>query len=205
MRIILNSYGGSCNAATRMYDDIRAYPGRVHLIISGTAASAATVLAMAADRLEMTPGSLYMIHDPLMGAYGNEADLTSAIELLRACKESIINIYRVRSFRSREELSELMNATTWMDANQAQENGLIDGIVAEPFGGIDNAAFTHTVDKAEAEKQVNAWLQRHSPTTKLAAAADVEHASETVVDDATIVETSAETPTEGKPADASLQ
>ena len=64
VRIILNSYGGSCNAAVRMHDDIRAYPGRVHLVISGTAASAATVLSAAADTLEMTPGSLYMIHDP---------------------------------------------------------------------------------------------------------------------------------------------
>ena len=64
LRIFLNSYGGSCNAAVRMFDDLRAYPDSVHIIVSGTAASAATVLAMAADRLEMTPGSLWMIHDP---------------------------------------------------------------------------------------------------------------------------------------------
>ena len=75
LRIILNSYGGSCNAAVRMFDDIRAYPGAVHIIVSGTAASAATVLAMAADRLEMTQGSLWMIHDPLVNAWGNEHDL----------------------------------------------------------------------------------------------------------------------------------
>ena len=61
LRIILNSYGGSCNAAVRMFDDLRAYPGNVHIIVSGTAASAATVLATAADRLEMTPGSLWMM------------------------------------------------------------------------------------------------------------------------------------------------
>ena len=70
VRIILNSYGGSRNAAVRMHDDIRAYPGRVHLVISGTAASAATVLSAAADTLEMTPGSLYMIHDPSTVAWG---------------------------------------------------------------------------------------------------------------------------------------
>ena len=70
VRIILNSYGGSCNAAVRMHDDIRAYPGKVYLVISGTAASAATVLSAAADTLEMTPGSLYMIHDPSTVAWG---------------------------------------------------------------------------------------------------------------------------------------
>ena len=79
LRIILNSYGGSCNAAVRMFDDLRAYPGNVHIIVSGTAASAATVLATAADRLEMTPGSLWMIHDPSVMAWGNERDLEEAI------------------------------------------------------------------------------------------------------------------------------
>ena len=64
VHIRLNSYGGSCNAATRIFDDIRAYPSSVKITVSGTAASAATVLCMAADRLEMTPGSLFMIHDP---------------------------------------------------------------------------------------------------------------------------------------------
>ena len=82
LRIILNSYGGSCNAAVRMFDDLRAYPGNVHIIVSGTAASAATVLATAADRLEMTPGSLWMIHDPSVAAWGNERDLEEAVRLL---------------------------------------------------------------------------------------------------------------------------
>ncbi|MEG0513934.1 MAG: ATP-dependent Clp protease proteolytic subunit, partial [Clostridia bacterium] len=88
VHIRLNSYGGSCNAATRMYDDIRAYVGSVHITVSGTAASAATVLSMAANKLDMTPGSLFMIHDPSTAAWGNESDLAGAIDLLHACKES---------------------------------------------------------------------------------------------------------------------
>ncbi|NLG35628.1 MAG: Clp protease ClpP, partial [Lentisphaerae bacterium] len=96
VHIRLNSYGGSCNAATRMFDDIRAYPGNVRITISGTAASAATVLSMAADKLEMTPGSLWMIHDPSVVAWGNERDLLDSINLLRACKESILNMYSRR-------------------------------------------------------------------------------------------------------------
>ena len=116
VRIILNSYGGSRNAAVRMHDDIRAYPGRVHLVISGTAASAATVLSAAADTLEMTPGSLYMIHDPSTVAWGNERDFSEAIALLKACKESILNIYSRRSPIDRGTLAAMMTATTWMDA-----------------------------------------------------------------------------------------
>ena len=116
MHIRLNSYGGNCNAATQMHDELTAYPGKIFITVSGTAASAATVLAMAADRLEMTPGSLWMIHNPSVMAVGNEQDLMDAIGLLRACKDSIINVYGKRCHMGREIISDMMSKTTWMDA-----------------------------------------------------------------------------------------
>ena len=164
VRIVLNSYGGNCNAATRMFDDVRSYPGKVHLVISGTAASAASVLSLAAERVEMTPGSLFMIHDPSCMAWGNEQDLNDAIRLLRACKESILNVYARRSHRSREELSNMMSTTTWMDAQQALAEGFIDGIVDEvPSNNLFNCVVPRTVDRAEAEAKVKAWLDRARP------------------------------------------
>ena len=162
LRIILNSYGGSCNAAVRMFDDIRAYPGAVHIIVSGTAASAATVLAMAADRLEMTQGSLWMIHDPLVNAWGNEHDLEDAIRLLRACKESILNVYARRCKKPRSDVGEMMRATTWMDASQALTNGFIDGVV-DLGSGVINAAICHEVSLGEAKEKVQAWIDRSKP------------------------------------------
>ena len=128
VHIRLNSYGGSCNAAVRMHDDLVAYPGKISITISGTAASAATVLAMAADTLEMTPGSLFMIHDPIVGAIGNEADLMEAIGLLRACKDSIINVYATRTLAGRDQIAQMMKETTWMDAEAALAYGFIDRI-----------------------------------------------------------------------------
>lgn len=164
VRIRLNSYGGACNAATRMFDDIRAYPGHVHLTVSGTAASAATVLAMAAERLEMTPGSLFMIHDPSLITWGNERDLTESIQLLRACKESILNMYGERCKLSRAEVAQLMTDTCWMDANAALEKGFIDSIVQHAAGNDPtNAATPHMVDRKEAEARVKAWLDRRKP------------------------------------------
>ena len=130
VHIRLNSYGGSCNAAVRMHDDLVAYPGKISITISCTAASAATVLAMAADTLEMTPGSLFMIHDPIVGAIGNEADLMEAIGLLRACKDSIINVYATRTLAGRDQIAQMMKETTWMDAEAALAYGFIDRIAA---------------------------------------------------------------------------
>ena len=160
--IILNSYGGSCNAAVRMFDDLRAYPGNVHIIVSGTAASAATVLATAADRLEMTPGSLWMIHDPSVMVWGNERDLEEAIRLLRACKESILNVYSRRCRKARDEVGAMMRDTTWMDAGAALQDGFVDGIV-DMGSGIINAAFCHETSLAEAKARVAAWMERSRP------------------------------------------
>ena len=165
VHIRLNSYGGSCNAATRMFDDIRAYPGNVHITVSGTAASAATVLAMAAGKLEMTPGSLWMIHDPDTVAWGNERDFQDAIQLLQACKASILNIYGKRCKKTRDEVAALMTATTWLDAQAALTEGFIDGITEdEPGIGVTNAVKPRTVDRAEAEAKVRAWFDRHKPS-----------------------------------------
>ena len=170
VRIILNSYGGSCNAAVRMHDDIRAYPGRVHLVISGTAASAATVLSAAADTLEMTPGSLYMIHDPSTVAWGNERDFSEAIALLKVCKESILNIYSRRSPIDRGTLAAMMTATTWMDAGAALAQGFIDG-VADPQTYPADSAAVHTVNRKDAEAKIRLWLERcHSRKQEKAAA-----------------------------------
>ena len=170
LRILLNSYGGSCNAAVRMFDDLRAYPGNVHIIVSGTAASAATVLAMAADRLEMTPGSLWMIHDPGVMVWGNERDLEEAVRLLRACKESILNVYGRRCRKTRDEISAMMRNTTWMDAGQALQEGFIDGMI-DMGSGILNAAFSHETSLADAKAKAQNWLDRRRPIRGASASA----------------------------------
>jgi ATP-dependent Clp protease protease subunit len=141
-----------------MHDDLVAYPGKISITISGTAASAATVLAMAADTLEMTPGSLFMIHDPIVGAIGNEADLMEAIGLLRACKDSIINVYATRTLAGRDQIAQMMKETTWMDAEAALAYGFIDRIAApSAFGTVINCAVAREV----AEKKVQLWVDRH--------------------------------------------
>ena len=163
VHIRLNSYGGSCNAAVRMYDDVRAYPGSVHITVSGTAASAATMLAMAADRLEMTPGSLWMIHDPSVVAWGNERELMDSIRLLQACKESILNVYQRRCRQSRQEVAAMMSATAWMDAQSALQYGFIDAISEDGKPGAPENAGERRANLDFAKAKVQAWQDRHKP------------------------------------------
>lgn len=154
--ILLESFGGDVNAAVKIFDDIKAYPGSVSIIISGTAASAGTIVAMAADSLTMTPGSLFMIHDPVMLAIGNESDLQAALKSLQACKAGIINTYKTRCPLPESEIAALMTATTWMDAKEAAEKGFVDAIAGE--GPTNRIA-----DRADAERRVSLYADRYRP------------------------------------------
>ena len=186
VHIRLNSYGGSCNAAVRMFDDVRAYPGSVWITVSGTAASAATVLAMAADRLEMTPGSLWMIHDPSVVAWGNERELMDSIRLLQACKESILNVYQRRCQQSRQEVAAMMSATSWLDAQSALQYGFIDVISEDGKPGAPENAGERRADLDFAKAKVQAWQDRHKPRLTRAEkqeTADEAHPSMALPDD----------------------
>lgn len=158
VHITLNSYGGSVNAATQIHDEIGAYPGKVHITISGTAASAAVGLVMAADELDMTTGSMMMIHDPVAMAYGNARDMQGMIETLNTAKDSILNVYEGRIKITREKAADLMSAETWMDSKTALEYGFIDGIAEKKE--TENSAGERIYDKAEAEKKIKAWYSR---------------------------------------------
>lgn len=157
----LNSYGGSCVAATRMYDMIRDYPGLVHVVVSGVSASAATVVMSAGSTLQVTPGSLVMIHNPKMCACGEVRDFQQAIRLLETTKNSIIAIYRKRSKVGADELARMMDETTWMTAEEAVQNGLADAVLEDGAKYPTNAAErTPRLSIEEAQKKVAAFYTR---------------------------------------------
>ncbi|MEW6905525.1 Clp protease ClpP [Trueperella pyogenes] len=124
----INSPGGDCIAAAQIYNMLLDYPGHVTVIIDGLAASAASVIAMAASTVKMTPVSMMMIHNPATLAAGDTQELGRAIEMLQAVKESIINAYELKTGMQRAKLARLMDAETWMDATAAVQMGFADEI-----------------------------------------------------------------------------
>lgn len=125
----INSPGGDCVAAAQIYNMLMEYPGNVTVKIDGIAASAASVIAMAGTKVQMSPVSMMMIHNPMTIAYGNSAEMQKAIEMLGSVKDSILNAYEIKTGMSRTKLSHLMDAETWMDANKAVELGFADEIM----------------------------------------------------------------------------
>lgn len=125
----INSPGGDCFAAAQIYNMLRDYAGKVTVKIDGIAASAASVIAMAGDRVLVSPVSMLMIHNPSTIAMGDHNEMEKAIEMLNSVKDSIINAYALRTGLSRNKLAKLMENETWMDANKAVELHFADAVI----------------------------------------------------------------------------
>ena len=127
----INSPGGNVFAAAEIYTMLRDYAGAVTVRIASLAASAASVIAMAGDRVQMSPTALLMIHDPSTIAMGNAKDMEKAIETLNEVKESIINAYMAKTGLRHNKVAELMESETWMSAKKALDLGFCDEILYE--------------------------------------------------------------------------
>lgn len=125
----LNSPGGNVFAAAEIYTMIRDYPHRVTIKIASIAASAASVIAMAGNTVQMSPTALLFVHDPSTIAMGNAKDMEKAIATLNEVKESIINAYAAKTGLSRNRISKLMSDETWINAKKAVELGFADEIL----------------------------------------------------------------------------
>ena len=127
----VNSPGGNVFAAAEIYTMLRDYPGSVTVRIASIAASAASVVAMAGNLVQISPTGMLMVHDPSTIAMGNARDMEKAISTLNEVKESIINAYAFKTGLSRNRISKLMSDETWLNAKKAVELGFADEILFE--------------------------------------------------------------------------
>lgn len=134
IRVKINSYGGDLIAASLMHSIIRDYPGKVSVQIEGVAASAATIVAVAGDEVEIRNQGYFMVHDPSVFfflAQINLDEMTRLANSLQAAKEGILNAYERKTGLSRTRLSKLMTDETWMDAHKAVDLGFVDRIIED--------------------------------------------------------------------------
>lgn len=126
----INSGGGDVFAAHAISNQLIDYKGEVTVIIDGLAASAATIVAMAGDKIIMPKNAMMMIHNPMiyMGDYCTADELTSTANALDKIKGSIISAYQKRCNLKAEKLAELMDAETWLTADECVNYGFADEI-----------------------------------------------------------------------------
>ena len=149
----INSPGGNVFAAAEIYTMIRDYPHNVTVRIASIAASAASVVAMAGDTVQMSPTGLLMIHDPSTIAFGNTKDMEKAIATLNEVKESIINAYAAKTGLSHSRISKLMSDETWLNAKKAVELGFADEILFDDKSKPDEEEPVEAPDEEEQESE----------------------------------------------------
>lgn len=129
--VVVNSGGGSVFSAAEIYTALKSFNGKVKVQIVGMAASAASVISMAGQRVEMSPVAQLMIHNASTGAWGDYNEMDATSEFLQKVNQTITNAYRAKTSKTEVELLQMMNRTTWMTASEAKENGFIDAIMFE--------------------------------------------------------------------------
>lgn len=126
----LNSIGGFIHEGTPIYHALKNHPGKVTLIVEGIAASAASLIAMAGDRILIRKGAEMMIHDPARdtGSRGTAAEHQKTAAELEAAATEFAQIYATRSGQMPEKVREMMVAETYLTADEAVEFGFADEV-----------------------------------------------------------------------------
>ena len=137
----INSPGGDVFEARTMVSALQAARARgvkVTTYVDGLAASAASYVALASDEVVMAEGALLMVHCAWALTVGNSADMISMADLLDKIDQTIAADYSKKTGKPMPEMLALMEAETWLDANEALDLGFADRIAAAPAAATKN-------------------------------------------------------------------
>lgn len=159
LRVRVNSPGGSVFEGLAIANALRAHPASVIVQVDGLAASIASVIAMAADRVVMAPQSMLMIHEASGMCMGDAAEMSKMAEVLDLISENIAGAYAAKAGGTVDDWRVAMRLESWYLADEAVKAGLADEVLsgkpdAEPDGdepemraGWDLAAYGYNGPK----------------------------------------------------------
>lgn len=131
LNIYINSAGGSVFQGQAIYSILKRHKAHKNVYIDGIAASIASVIAMAGDAIFMPKNAMMMIHRPWTIAIGNVDDMLAAAEALEKIGIAIKATYMERFNQGEDKLQELLDAETWLTADECLEYGLCDEVTGE--------------------------------------------------------------------------
>ena len=124
----INSVGGDVFEAQAMYSYLKSHPANITVRVDGLAASAASLVAMAGNKVIMPSNALMMIHNPAGGVWGEAEDMRDTAEILDKIRDTIANVYVAKTGLDREKVISMMDEETWMDAAEAHELKFCDEV-----------------------------------------------------------------------------
>jgi ATP-dependent protease ClpP protease subunit len=134
LTVRINSPGGEVFAGTAIHSLLAEWPGGVAIRIDGVAASIASYIAMAGDRIEMADGAMLMIHEPWTGTIGDADEHEAQAKLLRQVTGTLASAYsaKTKGRKSDAAIRAALKAETWLTSDEAIAFGLADAKVRTP-------------------------------------------------------------------------
>lgn len=178
----LNSCGGDLYTGLAIHSVLRSLGAEVTVRVEGIAASAASVIACAGDRVVVTPGSILMVHEGALGLLGyyTGADLRALVADMDAGVRAMLGVYAAKTGRPEDELREMVEAETWMVGQEIVDAGFAD--VLEDAGADDGESAVE--DEGGGEVMVAGVLHdlsrfRHVPDLAARVSASARHTEQT--------------------------
>lgn len=154
--VLINSPGGDVFEGLAIYNQLREHPAKVTVKVLGLAASAASIIAMAGDEIQIARAGFLMIHNVWVVASGDQVALREAADMLEPFDAALADIYAARSGDDPAEVRAMMNKETWLGGQAAIDAGLADTFLSADQvkvgeGEGEGVSALRRLDKALAE------------------------------------------------------
>jgi ATP-dependent Clp protease protease subunit len=140
VEVQINSPGGDVFEGFAIYNVLREHPYDVTVKVLGMAASAASVVAMAGNRVEVGVSAFVMIHNCWVLAIGNRHDMRETADFLEPFDKALRDVYRLRTDATDKQIADWMDAETYFSGQEAVDNGFADGLLPSDAVKVDQAA-----------------------------------------------------------------
>lgn len=138
--INMNSPGGDFFEGNAIYNLLKEYSGEVNVRVVGLSASAASIVAMAGDKIEVAQSAFFMIHNAWTIAMGNRHDMDKIASTLEEFDTSMANVYAKKTGIKEREITKMMDAETWISGLEAVERGFAHTLLESDEIALDEKA-----------------------------------------------------------------
>ena len=156
--VTINSPGGDMFEGLAIYSALREHKGNVTVKVLGLAASAASIIAMAADELLIARSGFLMIHNAWVVVGGNKSDLRATADMLEPFDAAMADVYAARTGEKASVIAEMMDKESWIGGAAAVDQGFADGLLDSDSVSSDPSA------KADTSAGQNGWMTRKLDT-----------------------------------------
>ncbi|GLT00121.1 ATP-dependent Clp protease proteolytic subunit [Sphingobium jiangsuense] len=140
VEVQINSPGGDMFEGLAIYNVLREHPQQITVKVMGMAASAASVIAMAGDEIQIGAASFIMVHNCWVVSVGNRHDMAETAKWLEPFDTAMRDVYAARTGQNAADVAKWMDDETYMSGSQAIERGFADALLAADQVRVDEAA-----------------------------------------------------------------